>query len=114
MKKYLVSLCVLLTFIANAQPPKNLSLQGTLGFPGQRLSGCWHYNSSTGSEYAIVGAEQGIAIVDITVPSTPTLLFQLPGVTSLWHEVKVEGDFAYAVSEGNDPNGITDGMQIID
>lgn len=115
MKKILflfigLSICV----GVEAQSPKNLRLLGSLHFPGQRLSGCWHYNKPGGGEYAIVGAENGIVIIDITNPATPINLFQLPGASSLWHEVKVNGDYAYAVSEGFDPNGINNGLQIID
>ncbi|MFN8165023.1 MAG: choice-of-anchor B family protein [Bacteroidia bacterium] len=116
MKKLslIISFCVfsLLNF---AQTPKNLTLLGSMTMPGgQSLAGCWHYNDGAGNEYALVGGANGIAIVDITNPATPNLLFQLPGATSLWHEIKVLGDYAYAVSEGNDPNGIKNGLQIID
>jgi hypothetical protein len=52
--------------------------------------------------------------VDITNPASPQYLFQLPGVNSIWHEVKVNGDYAYAVSEGSDPGGVLNGVQIID
>ena len=115
MKKIILFLFYLITIqITFAQSPKNLALIGTLHFPGQRLSGCWHYNNSTGKEYALIGAENGIVIADVSVPSNPIQLFQLPGNTSIWHEVKVQGDFAYAVSEGSDVNGIKNGLQIID
>lgn len=115
MKKiYLILLGFYLFEIASAQSPKNLALLGSLQFPGQTLAGCWHYNDSTGKEYALIGAANGIVIADITDPSNPTQLFQLPGAKSTWHEVKVQGDFAYAVSEGSDANGIKNGVQIID
>ena len=115
MKKIIFSLFYFFTFqIIFAQSPKNLALLGTLQFPGQRLSGCWHYNNSAGKEYALIGAENGIVIADVSIPSNPIQLFQLPGNTNLWHEVKVHGDFAYAVSEGPDASGIKNGLQIID
>jgi choice-of-anchor B domain-containing protein len=114
MNRFFALLLSLCTCIVIAQPAKNLTLLGQLNFPGQKLSGCWHYNDTLGNEYALVGAENGIAIVDITNPALPHLLFQLPGVISTWHEIKVLGNFAYAVSEGTDPDTITDGMQIID
>ena len=115
MKKIILSLFCLITFqISFSQSPKNLALLGSLQFPGQRLSGCWHYNNLAGKEYALIGAENGIVIADVSIPSNPIQLFQLPGNTSIWHEVKVQGDFAYAVSEGSDVNGIKNGLQIID
>jgi choice-of-anchor B domain-containing protein len=115
MKKVISTLIFICTISAiSAQAPKNLQLLGTLTFPGQTLAGCWHYKHASGAEYALLGAANGIAIVDVSNPALPDLLFQLPGVQSLWHEVKVNGDFAYAVSEGQDLTHTFDGMQIID
>ncbi len=98
---------------AFAQGSKNLDLLSTLNV-GQTLAGCWHYDGLNGKEYALLGAANGIIIVDITVPTTPIIVTQLPGVSSLWHEIKVQGDYAYAVSEGLDATGTLNGMQIID
>jgi hypothetical protein len=91
---------LIISYTAFGQGPTNLSLIGTLVYPGQQLSGCWHYTSSAGLEYGLIGAANGIIITDLngTLPST---VIQLPGVNSTWHEVKVVGDFAYAVSEGS-------------
>lgn len=109
----LICLFILLSGTVIAQGPKNLSLLGTLTFPGQRLSGCWHYTDSTGKEYALIGAEQGIVIADIS-GAQPVVITQLPGVSSLWHEVKVIGDYAYATTEGFDTTFQRNGVQIID
>lgn len=110
----LLSFTLSTSVFLNAQVPKNLNLLATLPFPGQTLAGCWHYEDGQGNAYALVGTASGIAIVNVTVPSSPVILFQLPGVNSLWHEVKVEGQYAYAVSEGVDASGIRNGMQILD
>ncbi len=99
--------------LAKAQGPKNLTILDTLNI-GQSLAGVWHYKHANGAEYALVGASEGICIVDISNPSDINLLMQFPGVSSIWHEVKVLGDFAYAVSEGFDTNNILNGLQIID
>ena len=114
MKKYLflIALAFGITLISGselkAQGPKNLTIMDTLNI-GQPLAGVWHYRHASGSEYAIVGAERGICIIDITNPTAANLLMQFPGVTSIWHEVKVLGDYAYAVSEGFDSNNILNG-----
>lgn len=99
--------------LSSAQSSKNLNLLSSL-IAGQTLAGCWHYDAANGKEYALLGGANGIIIVDITVPSSPVIVTQLPGVSSLWHEIKVQGDYAYAVSEGLDATGILNGMQIID
>ncbi|MBP6532856.1 MAG: hypothetical protein KA285_06200, partial [Bacteroidia bacterium] len=109
----LIAFLGLSNLIASAQGPKNLTILDTLNI-GQSLAGVWHYRHASGSEYAIVGASEGICIVDITTPTAVSLVMQLPGVSSIWHEVKVLGDFAYAVSEGFDTNNVLNGMEIID
>ena len=113
MKKFFkaVLILTLLFYAANAQ--KNISRLGAWFSNGQTLAGCWHYVDSVGREYALIGASNGIMILDITVPTTPVFLFQLPGLNSLWHEIKVSGDYAYAVSEAQDPDTLLDGLQII-
>ncbi len=114
MRASLLSFILLLTLTTAGFAQRNLSIRSTLQIPGQTLAGCWHYEDGSGKIYALVGAAQGIIIIDITDPSSPQQLFQLPGASSLWHEVKVQGDYAYAVSEGVDSLGIKNGLQIID
>lgn len=113
--KRIISLVLisLLSFSSNVKGQTNLILADTLNL-GQSLAGIWHYRHSSGSEYAIVGASEGICIVDISTPTAAALVMQLPGASSIWHEVKVLGDYAYAVSEGIDTNNILNGLQIID
>lgn len=114
MKIRALSAVILLTVsLANSQVPKNINLLSSLQFPGQTLAGCWHYERG-GRIYGLLGASQGIIFVDLTNPSSPQLLFQLPGVNNLWHEVKVQGDYAYAVCEGVDSLGVMNGVQIMD
>jgi choice-of-anchor B domain-containing protein len=55
----------------------------------------------TGREYAIVGRTNGTAFVDITTPTNPTYLGNLPTATtnSSWRDIKVHANHAYIVSE---------------
>ncbi len=71
-------------------------------FPGNSATGndCWGYVSPSGREYALMGLEDGIAIVEITDPVNPNIIQFFQGPNSLWHDIKVIGDWAYAVSEG--------------
>ncbi|MEZ6244080.1 MAG: choice-of-anchor B family protein [Phycisphaerales bacterium] len=80
-------------------------------FPGGHTSGadCWGYVSPSGREYGIMGLERGYGFVEITDPSTPVVVATIPGPTSLWHDVKVVGHYAYGVS---DQTGV--GVQIMD
>jgi choice-of-anchor B domain-containing protein len=112
-KIILLSIILLQSFSLYAQ--KNMTLLGSYYFgAGIQCSGCWHYNHISGREYALVGTSPGIAILDITQPDTPVYLFTLPGEWNLWHEVKTDGDYAYAVSEGSDSLHLRDGLQVID
>ncbi|MCR9075009.1 MAG: choice-of-anchor B family protein [bacterium] len=69
---------------------------------------CWGYVSQSGREYAIMGLEGGYGFVDITNPTSPVIVDTVSGPSSLWHDVKVLGDYAYGVSEGGS------GIQVMD
>ena len=66
---------------------------------------------STGREYALVGRSSGTAFVDISTPSRPIYLGDLPTKTdhSAWRGIKVFSDHAFIVSEALDH-----GMQVFD
>lgn len=72
------------------------------------LNDVWGYVDEDGNEYALVGAQKGVSVVDVTDPQNPTEIYWLPGSNSVWRDLKVNGDYAYITTEGND------GLQIID
>lgn len=66
----------------------------------------------TGSDYALVGGGQGLAVVDITHRMRPVVMGLLPTHTTgafIWRDVKVHANHAFVVSE--DPEH---GMQVLD
>ena len=65
----------------------------------------------TDREYALVGLSNGVAFVEVTDPTAPVYLGNLPGhtVDSLWRGLKVYRDHLYVVSEATDH-----GMQVFD
>lgn len=85
----------------------NLQLQSTLSFPGQKLANICGYWKN-GKEYALVGANKGLIIVDVTDPTSPQQIVQLPEVQNNWKEIKVYGDYAYVTTEGQG-----DGLHIV-
>ena len=92
---------------------KNITLLAWLSLadlPTNSTSGndCWGYVSPSGREYAIVGLEKGFAYVEVTDPANPVIVAGITGPTSLWHDVKVIGQYAYGVSEGGS------GIQVMD
>jgi len=103
MKKFLAFLsCIFLFLTASGQ--KNLTMLGHLPFPGKTSAGVWHY-ADNGNEYALVGTSTGLAIVNVTVPSVPVLITEVPGNNSLWREVKTYQHYAYVTTEGG--GGVT-------
>lgn len=105
------SLCTL--FLLGVQPAfaqlQNINLvqRSTMDFPGQTLANVCGYWQN-GQEYALLGGSQGLIIVDITNPTSPQQIVQIPGPTNLWKEIKVYGHYAYVTSEGGE------GLQIVD
>ncbi|MDF1869132.1 MAG: choice-of-anchor B family protein [Phycisphaerales bacterium] len=80
-------------------------------FPGVNVTSgndCWGYVSPSGREYAIMGVEGGFGFVEITDPINPVVIDTVTGPVSLWHDVKVVGQYAYGVSEGGS------GIQVMD
>ena len=65
----------------------------------------------TGREYALVGRSTGTAFVDISNPSQPVYVGNLPThtVSSTWRGIKVFADHAFIVSEA-----LNHGMQVFD
>lgn len=74
----------------------------------QSGAGCVGYVSPSGKEYAIMGVRTGNVIYNITNPESPVLVGHINGPSSLWHEVCVLGEYAYATTEAGG------GIQIID
>ena len=85
----------------------NLQLRSKLAFPGQKLANICGY-AQNGREYALVGANRGLIIVDVTDPDNPVQIVQIPGPVNDWKEIKTYGHYAYVTSEGGQ------GVQIVD
>jgi choice-of-anchor B domain-containing protein len=66
------------------------------------LSDVWGYDDPiTGRSYALVGAANGVHIVDVTVAMSPTPVFYLPGSFSLWRDIKIFNHTLYAINDNN-------------
>ncbi len=69
----------------------------------------WSYVSPSGREYALIGLECSVGVVEVTDPVNPVVVGVVAGPCSIWRDMKVHGEYAYNVIEqtGN-------GMQVID
>ncbi|MGH7495359.1 MAG: choice-of-anchor B family protein [bacterium] len=75
-------------------------------------SNIWGYTDPQGREYALLGADRGLSIVDLTAPQRPVEVAFVPGPFSGWREIKTHSHYAYVVSEGASPEAYT-GVQIV-
>lgn len=85
------------------------------GKRGVQLSDIWGYNDpQTGREIAIVGRVDGTSFVDITDPSRPVYLGDLPKTPgspgSSWREIKTYKHYAFIVADASPRHG----MQVFD
>jgi choice-of-anchor B domain-containing protein len=63
---------------------------------------CWGWTDpNNGKEYALMGLDNGTAIVDISTPNSPTYLGKIPTETdpSSWRDLKVYDNHVFIVSE---------------
>jgi choice-of-anchor B domain-containing protein len=86
----------------------NITLAATLPYPGQTLANICGFVDTVGNEYALVGAQNGMSIVDVTNPGSPVQVAMIPGPINEWKEIKTWGRYAYVTSEGGG------GLQIVD
>ena len=76
----------------------NFELRSTLEFPGQTLANVHGYVAN-GHEYALVGGQLGLIIIDVTDPDNPVQIKQIPGPSSLWREIKTYQNVAVVTTE---------------
>ncbi len=106
-KKLFLGVVGIFAFATNSSAQLNVALRSSLAYPGQTCANICGYVDSLGNEYALVGASQGMSIVDVTNPAAPVQVLQVPGINNLWREIKVRGKYAYVTTEGGG------GLQII-
>ena len=75
------------------------------------ISDIWGYVAPDGTEYALVGADNGLSIVSLADPNNPVIVATIPGQQSFWRDIKTWNDFAYVTA---DESGTTDGLLIVD
>jgi choice-of-anchor B domain-containing protein len=77
-------------------------------------SNIWGYTDARGNEYALLGTDIGLSIVNLTEPANPVEVDFIPGPgPTAWREIKVYKNFAYVVSEATAPEEYT-GIQAVD
>lgn len=101
---------------AGQWPCRNIDLLSFLpmsSLGGGNSNDVWGWTDSlTGKDYAILGRTNGTAFVDISDPTNPVYLGNLPswhGGISAWRAIKVYRNYAYVVADA-----LPHGMQVFD
>ncbi|UKN02461.1 choice-of-anchor B family protein [Paracrocinitomix mangrovi] len=109
MKILLLTVLVALSFTGMSQ--LNMSQLGQLDVPTTHATFCndiWGYTDESNNEYALVGTEDGVSIVDVTDAANPAEIFWIDGMNSIWRDLKTVGDYVYVTTEAEE------GLLIID
>ena len=93
----------------DAQTNNNINLLSNLTFSPSRglLNDIWGMKKGA-REYAFVGFEDGVAIVDVTFPTAPVEVFYVQGTFNVARDLKTYNNHLYVVNEGSG------GLMIID
>lgn len=80
------------------------------------LNDIWGWtDAETNQEYALVGKQNSVAIVEVTDPVNPVYLGSLPShdpeAVAFWRDMKVYGNYMFVVA---DAKGTQNGMQVFD
>ncbi len=106
MRSLVFTFCCLFSGTIFAQNV-NVTFQSKTTYTAQTLSNIWGY-AAGGSEYALVGAKNGLIVTDVTNPAAPVQIVQISGPASQWREIKTYQHYAYVATEGGG------GLQIVD
>jgi choice-of-anchor B domain-containing protein len=111
MKKIILLFSVLTTSIFAQLDSLNVAFRANYTYPGNTCANICGYVDTTGREYALIGVDNGMTVVDVTNPANPFQVYQVlwpvQNGNSEWKEIKVYKKHAYVVSEAGQ------GLQIV-
>ena len=96
LKKTFILLAICASTFSFAQIDSlNMQKLGNLEY-SWHLSDVWGYvDSVNNKEYALVGAEDGFSVVNVTTPSNLVQELFIPGAYSIWRDIKTWSHYAY-------------------
>lgn len=71
-------------------------------------SGIWHFVDKNGIEYAAIGLNNALVVYSLEDPSKPIERHRVRGVSTIWREVFIYGNYIYGVTDNR-----SDGIIII-
>lgn len=87
---------------------------GSFGTGAGNGNDCWGYTSPSGREYALMGLENAMAVVEITNPASPSIIETISHTNSLWADLKVYQDVVYVSNESGGGVDVVDLAQVDD
>ncbi|MFT6849266.1 MAG: choice-of-anchor B domain-containing protein [Sphingobacteriales bacterium] len=110
MKKFRIILSAILLMVGLGVNAQNHHLDSLSGFYyTQDINDVWGYVDSNGTEYALLGVENGTAIISLADLNNPEQKFYIPGQGTIWRDLKTWAGHAYVSADNN-----TDSLLIID
>ena len=110
MHRIILLALIVISFCDQLSAQLNIQFRSQLTYgTSNELANIGGFVDALGNEYALVGCQTGLSIVDVTNPAAPVQKFLVVGTNSFWREVKVWGRYAYVTTEG-----CCNGLQIID
>jgi len=103
MKQLLLLTIVAISASLSAQ--LNATLRSSLDYD-PAVNDVWGYVAPDGTEYAIVGLQDGISFVSLADPDNAVEVARIEGDNSNWRDMKTFGEYAYSVADQGD-EGIT-------
>ena len=89
---------------------ENLTLLANINeYPASGYNDVWGYTDEAGREYALLGIEDGLSIIDISDPANAFEVAFFSTTKTTWKDIKTYQHYAYVVIDG-----VEFGMQIID
>lgn len=108
MRRLFLLVLFLPTFqFLQAQATQNASLVSNFPY-NQGVNDVWGWADEDGTEYALVGIQNGVSVVSLADPSNPTEVGFADGPSSGWRDIKTWKGYAYVINE------TSDGLLIID
>ncbi|MBW6483434.1 MAG: choice-of-anchor B family protein [Vicingaceae bacterium] len=96
-------------YLGFSQSSKNINLLSNLTYPSSRGDANDIWGIKVGNnEYALVGLQTGVSIVDVTNPTNPVEVFYASGAVSTWRDLKTWNNHVYITNE------TSGGLMIID
>ena len=109
MKLPLSALALLvLVSLAGAQNYNTTLIANIDDYSQTGYTDCWGYTAPDGREYALIGVNALVSILDVTDPANITEVATVPFVNAGWYDMKTYQHYMYVSSEGSNSIRIVD------